>query len=299
MARQTRTSHRNVKNVRFHNERLSALGIEPMRLSALRSGVGAARMREPERVDFFMLMLVMSGQGSHRVDFKDWPLTAGSLLFVRPGQVQQWASDSDYEAQLILIAPSAFPFGNGMVASRELEHLGLDDWQTCVSMQTRAAQEVGEDLRRLQRDFDRFESSELDVALIRHELMALVVRLAKLQHAMVDNSVRQSSRPTYRIFQRELETSFRHEHSLAFYARRLGYAQSTISRACLAAEGRSAKQVIDRRIALEAQRLLVHSTASVMQIAHQLGFSEATNFVKFFRRMIGSTPSAFRLSCSV
>ena len=186
-----------------------------------------------------------------------------------------------------------------MVASRELEYLGLDDWQTCISMPPLATQEVAEDLRRLQRDFDRFESSELDVALIRHELMALIVRLAKLQHAMVGSSVRQTSRPTYRVFQRELETGFRHHHSLAYYAKRLGYAQSTISRACLASEGRSAKQVIDRRIALEAQRLLVHSTASVADTAHLLGFSEATNFVKFFRRTIGLTPSGFRLSCSV
>lgn len=285
---------RKVKDVRFQNERLSALGIELMSLSSLRSRVSAARLTQPERVDFFMLMLITSAKGSHRVDFKDWPLIPGSLLFVRPGQVQQWQPDGQYEAQLILIAPSAFPYRNGVATPRELDHLALDDWQTCISMPAPATQEVEEDLSRLRRDFDRFEAGGLDIALIRHELMALLVRLAKLQQAMAGSLVRKSRRPTYRIFQRELETSFKHQHSLAYYAKRLGYAQSTISRACLAAEGRSAKQVIDRRIALEAQRLLVHSAASVAEVAHQLGFSEATNFVKFFQRMIGLAPSVFR-----
>ncbi len=38
------------------------------------------------------------------------------------------------------------------------------------------------------------------------------------------------------------------------YALTLGYAISTLNRACAAMEGRSAKSVLDRRIALEAQR---------------------------------------------
>lgn len=77
-------------------------------------------------------------------------------------------------------------------------------------------------------------------------------------------------------------------------ARRLGYSESTLSRACLAAEGRSAKEVIDRRVALEASRQLVHSQASVAEIGHPQGFSEATHFVKFFARMTGLPPQAFR-----
>ena len=62
----------------------------------------------------------------------------------------------------------------------------------------------------------------------------------------------------------------------------------------MAAAGHTAKQVVDLRIALEAKRLLVHSGATVAQIGHRLGFSEATNFVKFFRRLAGVTPLEFR-----
>jgi AraC-like DNA-binding protein len=58
--------------------------------------------------------------------------------------------------------------------------------------------------------------------------------------------------------------------------------------------GRSAKQVVDLRVALEARRILVHSTASASAIGEQLGFSEPTNFQKFFKRQVGLTPEAFR-----
>ena len=76
----------------------------------------------------------------------------------------------------------------------------------------------------------------------------------------------------------------------------LGSSQRTVQRALasLEAAGVTPKAFISARIVLEAKRLLVHSGESVAQVGHRLGFSEPTNFVKFFRRMAGSTPQAFR-----
>jgi AraC-like DNA-binding protein len=52
--------------------------------------------------------------------------------------------------------------------------------------------------------------------------------------------------------------------------------------------------MLTQRIVLEAKRLLAHSLAPVAAIGETLGFDEATNFVKFFRRETGLTPGAFR-----
>jgi AraC-like DNA-binding protein len=56
----------------------------------------------------------------------------------------------------------------------------------------------------------------------------------------------------------------------------------------------AAKEFIDRRVMLEAKRLLIHDELSAAQIATYLGFTSATNFTKFFRRHTGSSPGAFR-----
>ncbi len=45
---------------------------------------------------------------------------------------------------------------------------------------------------------------------------------------------------------------------------------------------------------LEAQRLLAHTDLPVATIGRALGFSEATNFGKFFTRQTGNTPGDFR-----
>jgi len=100
----------------------------------------------------------------------------------------------------------------------------------------------------------------------------------------------------YARFRAELEIGFASSRRAEDYARRLGYTMRTLTRACRAATGQNAKHVIDGRIALEAQRLLAHTDQPVATIARRLGFSQATNFVKFFVRHTGATPGDVRRS---
>jgi AraC-like DNA-binding protein len=58
------------------------------------------------------------------------------------------------------------------------------------------------------------------------------------------------------------------------------------------AAGVAAKEYIDRRVLLEAKRLLVHGDQPAAKIAARLGFSSATNFSKFFRQRAGTSPLA-------
>lgn len=98
----------------------------------------------------------------------------------------------------------------------------------------------------------------------------------------------------YARFRAELERSHATTRRAEDYAHRLGYTVKTLTRACQAATGKPVKQVIDARVALQAQRLLAHTDEPVATIAHRLGFSEPANFGKFFRRHTGTTPGDFR-----
>ncbi|USD37316.1 AraC family transcriptional regulator [Ferrimonas sp. SCSIO 43195] len=284
-----------LRNINFNNPRLRGVGLEPMTLSELKRKVSADFMIKPERVHLYMLILVTAGQGRHRIDFEDWPMAPGTLVCVRPGQVQQWLTRHHYDADIVLIAPDALPYHSGQQLPQQLSLLRFDEWHTLLSLSPDDAAQLGVEFTRLRHDFEQFDGDELDAALIRHELMSLLLRVARLQRRQQQREHQPERHSlTYRLFRQALERQFLQQRQVQYYAQSLGYSASTLSRACLAAEGRSAKQVIDRRTALEAQRLLAHSTASVAEVGHQLGFSETTNFIKFFRRLIGVTPKAFR-----
>jgi AraC-like DNA-binding protein len=281
-----------IKQTAFNNERISALGIEPIRFHDLLPKLE----KGTERVEFYMLILVTGGEGSHRVDFIDYKVSKGTLLFVRPGQVQEWGDYSRLEGDVVLIDPQSLPY-DAMLPSVDQEGLALIRWQNVVTLPEILYQDTANAVLRLHRDFSNYDGSTLDIALIRHELLSLLLRLARWQSRVSPMAHTQGrAQKTYRLFAELLEREYIQQHSLSFYAQRLGYAQSTLSRACVRFEGVTGKVMIDKRIVLEAQRLLVHSAMSVAEVGYYLGFSEATNFVKFFKRMLGMTPQAFRES---
>ncbi|GAA2599821.1 hypothetical protein GCM10010435_94080 [Winogradskya consettensis] len=101
---------------------------------------------------------------------------------------------------------------------------------------------------------------------------------------------------TFQRFRTALERDFTRIHRLDDYARSVGYSACTLSRATMATAGVNGKDFIDRRIVLEAKRMLAHSDHNAAQIAARLGFASGTNFTEYFRARAGLTPIAFRTS---
>lgn len=95
-------------------------------------------------------------------------------------------------------------------------------------------------------------------------------------------------------FKQLLETNLTKRLSVVDYAEILNITERKLQRVTFNVLGKSPKVIIDERLILEAKRLLVLKSDQIRQISDQLGFSEVTNFVKFFKKTVGLTPSVFR-----
>jgi AraC-like DNA-binding protein len=124
-------------------------------------------------------------------------------------------------------------------------------------------------------------------------LSALIARL-RPPHAEA-----RSINPVFRLFRSSVEAHFREHHDAGYYARTLGYAPRTLSRAVQQVTGRSAKAYIVDRIVLEAKRLLAHDRLTAAACANTLGFPDASNFSVFFRKATGMRPGAWQATVAV
>jgi AraC family transcriptional activator of pobA len=97
-----------------------------------------------------------------------------------------------------------------------------------------------------------------------------------------------------RRFRAAVEAHFLQHWPVARYARGLAVSESSLNRLCRALAGGTAFDLIQRRLALEARRRLVHVAGPVGGIAAQLGFKDPAYFCRFFRKHNGTSPSAFR-----
>lgn len=91
-------------------------------------------------------------------------------------------------------------------------------------------------------------------------------------------------------FRQLVELHYRQHRDLDFYAGALGLTRRTLSRLTAARLGCSPMDLIHRRLALEAQRLLRYTNATGTQVAAELGFDDPSYFSRFYLRMTGRRP---------
>jgi len=92
------------------------------------------------------------------------------------------------------------------------------------------------------------------------------------------------------LFRHLVEVHLREHRSLEFYAASLGCTPRTLGRLCRAGTGLSPLELINQRLALEAERLLRYTSANVTQVADALGFADPSYFSRFYLRMTGQRP---------
>jgi len=106
-----------------------------------------------------------------------------------------------------------------------------------------------------------------------------------------------SAAPRQRAFLRFralLEAHFLEHWPIHAYAKKLGVTEGQLNRRCLQHSGRSAFQLLQERLALEARRKLIYVAQPIGQIASELGFDDPAYFTRFFRRHTGQSPAAYR-----
>jgi AraC-like DNA-binding protein len=285
------------------------LGLEAMTFRGLRARTKPRVAESPIRADFHQLFVVRGGHGRSTVDFVAYDCGPGTVLHVRPGQVMRLPAKPDRSGSegladldaVVVLFTADFP---PRLPSAVTSLLDLEFGPVALAASAAPADE-SEALLRSAADIDaeyrslngRDEAAvTVSVELLRQTLGALLLRIARLPRpaGFRESGVGGATSAVFLAYRREVERSFAASRDVQDYAERLGYAPRTLTRACLAATGKTAKEFLDARVALEAKRLLVNTELTVAAIARAVGFSEATNFGKFFTREAGMTPGVFR-----
>lgn len=95
-------------------------------------------------------------------------------------------------------------------------------------------------------------------------------------------------------FMRLLPRHFVDHHDIGFYASQLNITPDYLSRIVRRVAGRTVVDYINQLLAMEASYLLSTSTLSISQIADRLRFADTPSFSKFFSRLMGQSPKAYR-----
>lgn len=280
-----------VRSVDYQPTTTAAAEVEIRTLSHIRFTAGPQEFIGPQRPSFDLLIKIESGSTTHTVDFTEFSLNPGDVVWVRTDQVQQWGDLYQIEGPVVLFTSHAldlrsheFLRGSGQEMRNHWPGIATPD-----SLVGKAFDLL------VQTHYDtRSWRPAVRAEIISRSLELLVVQLVSA--TSLGGNPRETPSDAFRWFRDEVEVHFRTDRTVRQYAARVGYAARTLDRVTMAATGFTAKQFIDRRVTLEAKRLLAHSTDPVVQIAADLGFADAANFSKYFQQRSGMTPALFRES---
>lgn len=242
---------------------------------------GRHKPRLVERLEFHVLLYLARRGYEHMVDFETIACAAGSVVVIQPGRVHRFGPLERFHGWMLIFRSEVLPPTPG--------HGELPAHTLLTRPQRNAASEC---LERMARDADAKPTPELNT-LLASQLRTLLLRVAAANPSAsrdVDDVVLERFQRYRAIVERE----HHRWHDVASYAKVLGCTQKSLTRATRRIVGMGAKELLTARIVLEAKRRLANTSTAVAVIGDDLGFSEPTNFVKFFRRETGTTPGAFR-----
>lgn len=91
-----------------------------------------------------------------------------------------------------------------------------------------------------------------------------------------------------------VRTNCRYHHEVKWYANQLCVSSDALSARARRTYDKSAGQIIDEYLMIEAKAYLQNPSQSIQYIAELLCFSDQASFCKFFKRCCGISPSEFK-----
>ncbi|GAA4915216.1 AraC family transcriptional regulator [Mucilaginibacter defluvii] len=250
---------------------------------------------------FYQIIWFKTGSGKHFVDFKEYEVVDNSVFFIAKNQVHYFDTGSNYTGILIHFNEPFLMGNDGDVAFMVKQNLFNNPYQLpscCVASQINV---LLDDYIRLMKLELSGEPGFGQDELLRSYLKAFLIQVQRRKSTFektVDLSVLKVDDKKIQLlrFTDMVEQHYKDGLTVAAYAELMLVSARTLADLTNQFLGKSPSQIIQERIILEAQRMLVHLPLNVNQIGYDLGFEDPSYFVKFFKKHSGMSPLEFRRS---
>lgn len=145
--------------------------------------------------------------------------------------------------------------------------------------------------------YDRLPSSRHSVEMAGAIFRCILLLEAEIEshESPVSDRARFTMADTYfRNFIGLIEKHVKQEHEVTFYAERLNITPKYLSEISKQKSGHKAKEIISSILVTQIKRDILISGKSMKTMAFDYGFADQSSLGKFFRKLTGQSPSAFK-----
>jgi AraC family transcriptional regulator, transcriptional activator of pobA len=257
-----------------------------------RSRVNHWKIQPHAHRDLHQLLLICTGSGEMEAETRRQLFRAPALLIVPAGVVHGFSFAADTEGYVVTLADTLLRD----LSRDERSFRSLFADANCASLAEDPVhfQELADTLPKLRREL--IWSAPASAAAATARLTTLLVGAVRALHqpAEVISAAGNARAALVARLREKIETHLRSGLSVTQYAKQLNVTPARLRAACIEVTGKTPMRVLEERLVLEAKRNLTYTNMTVAQIAYYLGFTDPAYFSRFFSKLAGESPAAFR-----
>lgn len=247
---------------------------------------------EAHRHDFYHIMYINNGIGKHSIDFKTYDIKPNTIFFVSPGQVHSLETSIDTEGYVISFDSAFYHLSDNFQK--------LLDYPFFHSISNIPVVHINESNRnKIQESWDELFEEYNAKTNDKNNMLRALFEILLIRASRAYEKPIEPDKPAYITYQlRKLETlidtHFKEYKMLNDYADLMHISPRHLNSLCKKALNKTVMNLIHERILIEAKRLLLFTANSVTEIAHELGFTDISYFMRFFKKHTSLTADTYR-----
>ncbi len=250
-------------------------------------------IEKPHGHNFYLILLITQGYGSHTIDFLEYEVNVGSMFIISPGQIHQWNVSQDVDGFILFFTKdfflhdfntdrlTNFPFFNSTFSS------------PYVKLNNSESEQIELKYKLIYKEYQNRSLKYQD--MIRMYLNAMFIDLSRIypekeaQGKLYGYDLLQLHR-----YEALVDKYFKMHRPISCYSKKMNITDRQLNYLCKKTVGKKPSEIMTDRIILEAKRLIIHSDLSIASIAEELNYKDNSYFIRLFKRITNQTPEQFR-----
>lgn len=255
----------------------------------------------PHIHSYYQIIWFKRGLGCHFVDFKEYEVIDNAMFFIDKNQVHYFDDNTDYHGVLI-------HFNESFIVQKDSEIDFFLKYNLFNSPYQQPSCCVNFDNNKILDEYVALMMKEIlnnqefgKEELLKTYLKAFLIQVQRRKNMLEDQSdiksvLANDKRVQLMRFVNLIDKNYNKGLSIAEYGKLMNISPRTLSDLVSFSLNKTPSQMIQERIIIEAQRLLLHSDLNVNQIGYRLGFDDPSYFVRYFKKHALASPAEFRKS---